>query len=233
MAGRRLVRPKQHRQVTSPLLWLWKTGKTKVDVVAQQVLDHDDGIFLAVRANDVDTALRLIDADENCLTMRDSVGAAPIHIAFLFGHYDLGKCLVLRCRALATLTYTSGDAHEPSPYEGENILHIAIIRRQKDLVQWLVGGRRKQGQVERQGSFLHPTKACYFGGTPLLFALASNQIDMALQILEAAERLQDGPLMEGIRVMGRWLRLRQRYGNNIGVRTGIRDLPDVYDFALR
>ncbi|POM70844.1 Hypothetical protein PHPALM_12662 [Phytophthora palmivora] len=233
MAGRRLVRPKQRRQVTSPLLWLWKTGKTKVDVVAQQVLDHDDGIFLAVRANDVDTALRLIDADENCLTLRDSVGAAPIHIAFLFGHYDLGKCLVLRCRALATLTYTSGDAHEPSPYEGENILHIAIIRRQKDLVQWLVREAPQLVRAETTGKFFGPTKACYFGGTPLLFALASNQIDMALQILEAAERLQDGPLMEGEGDTLPWIFKCDRFGNNVLHLTVIRDLPDVYDFALR
>ncbi|OWY94622.1 hypothetical protein PHMEG_00035595, partial [Phytophthora megakarya] len=231
MAGRRLVRPKQ-RRLSSPLNWLWSSGHARVDVVAQQVLDHDDGIFRAVRANDVDAALRLVDADDNCLMLRDSVGAAPIHIAFLFGHYDLGKRLVLRCRPLATLTYSSEDQHAPCPYEGENILHIAIIRRELELVQWLVREAPQLVRAETTGKFFGPTKACYFGGTPLLFALASNQIDMALHILEAAERLQEGPLKEGNADPLPWIFTCDRFGNNVLHLAVIRDLPDVYDFAL-
>ncbi|KAL4102241.1 hypothetical protein PRIC1_005986 [Phytophthora ramorum] len=231
MPGRRIVRAKPRRPLSSRLHWL--NSAAKVDVVAQQVLDHDDGIFHAVRANDADAALRLVDEDENCLTLRDSVGAAPVHIAFLFGHYELGKKLVLRSRALATLTYTSGDAHEPSPYEGENILHIAIVHRQTQLVQWLVREAPQLARAETTGKFFGPTKACYFGGTPLLFALASNQMDMALCILKAAERLQDGPLKEDEGEELASIFTSDRFGNNLLHLAVIRDLPDVYDFALR
>ncbi|KAF1793763.1 Ankyrin repeat-containing domain [Phytophthora cactorum] len=175
IVGRRIVRPKQRRPESSHLHWLRSAAKVRIDVVAQQVLDHDDGIFGAVRANDADAALRLIAADENCLALRDSVG---------------------QLLAFASLTYTSNNLYEPSPYEGENILHIAIIHRQTELVLWLVREAPQLVRAETTGKFFGPTKACYFGGTPLLFALSSNQIDMALHILEAAERLQDGPFKE-------------------------------------
>ncbi|KAG2775897.1 hypothetical protein JG687_00001148 [Phytophthora cactorum] len=233
IVGRRIVRPKQRRPVSSHLHWLRSTAKVRIDVVAQQVLDHDDGIFGAVRANDADAALRLIAADENCLTLRDSVGAAPVHIAFLFGHYELGKRIVLRCRAFASLTYTSNNLYEPSPYEGENILHIAIIHRQTELVLWLVREAPQLVRAETAGKFFGPTKACYFGGTPLLFALSSNQIDMALHILEAAERLQDGPFKEDEGEDLASIFTCDRFGNNVLHLAVIRDLPDVYDVALR
>ncbi|KAG7383851.1 hypothetical protein PHYPSEUDO_003271 [Phytophthora pseudosyringae] len=230
-AARRIARPKP--QPRRRLQWLCTAAKAKVDVVAQQVLDHDDGIFGAVRANDADAALRLIAADEKCLALRDSVGAAPVHIAFLFGHFDLGKRIVLRCRALATLTYTSGNPHEPSPYEGENILHIAIILRQTELVQWLMQEAPQLVHAETTGKFFGPTKACYFGGTPLHFALASNQIDMALYVLEAGGRLQDGPFKEGGGEALASIFTCDRFGNNVLHLAVIRGLPDIYDFALR
>ncbi|KAK1931774.1 Transient receptor potential cation channel subfamily V member 1 [Phytophthora citrophthora] len=221
------------RRLSSHFHWLRTAAKAKVDVVAQQLLDHDDGIFGAVCANDLDAVLRFIDSDENCLALRDSVGAAPVHIAFLFGHYELGKRIVLRCRALASLTYMSSDIHEPSPYEGENILHIAIIHRQTELVQWLVQKTPQLIRAETTGEFFRPTKACYFGGTPLLFALASNQIDMALHILEAAEKLQDGPFKEDEEEAMASIFTCDAHGNNILHLAVIRDLPGVYDFALR
>ncbi|KAG1689505.1 hypothetical protein DVH05_002175 [Phytophthora capsici] len=232
MTGRRIVRAKP-RRLSSHFHWLRTAAKAKVDIVAQQVLDHDDGIFGAVCANDLDAVLRFIETDENCLALRDSVGAAPVHVAFLFGHYELGKRIVLRCRALASLTYTSNDVHEPSPYEGENILHIAIIHRQTELVQWLVQKAPQLIRAETTGEFFGPTKVCYFGGTPLLFALASNQIDMALHILEAAEKLQDGPFKEDEAEAMASIFTCDAHGNNVLHLAVIRDLPDVYDFALR
>jgi transient receptor potential cation channel subfamily V protein 6 len=231
---RRVVRAKpRRRRLSSHLHWLRSAAKAKVDVVAQQVLDHDSGIFGAVRANDAEAALRLVDEDEGCLSLRDAVGATPVHIAFLFGHYELGKQILRRCRALATLTYTSGDPHEPSPYEGENILHIAIVHRQTELVQWLVREAPQLVRAETTGKFFGPTKACYFGGTPLLFALASNQIDMAMHILDTAERLQDGPFKEDESEALASIFTFDQFGNNVLHLAVIRDLPDVYDFALR
>ncbi|RLN47197.1 hypothetical protein BBJ28_00004138 [Nothophytophthora sp. Chile5] len=231
--GRRSVKPTPRRRLSSRLYWLLGTSNAQVDVVAQQVLDHDDGIFKAVCVNDRSTALQLVDEDESCLRLRDSVGAAPVHIAFLFGHYELGKSLVLRCRALATLTYTSGHPHALSPYEGENVLHIAIVHRQTELVRWLVREVPELVRAETSGSFFGPSKTCYFGGTPLLFALASNQIGMALHILAAAERLPVEPDKANEEEPLASIFTCDRNGNNVLHLAVIRDLPNVYDFALR
>ncbi|KAG7400104.1 hypothetical protein PHYBOEH_007010 [Phytophthora boehmeriae] len=229
--GRRSVRPKPRRKVSSPWSWLGSAAKVRVDVVAQQVLDHDDGVFLAVRANDLAATLRFIDKDESCLLLRDSVGAAPVHIAFLFAHYELGKRIVLRNTTLATLTYTLENQGELSPYEGENILHIAIMHRQPELVQWLVQNVPQLVNAEVTGKFFGPTKACYFGGTPLLFALTTNQLDIAMVILESNDRLQSTRENESETLAS--IFMCDRHGNNVLHLAVIRDLPEVYDFALR
>ncbi|KAJ0394749.1 hypothetical protein P43SY_004051 [Pythium insidiosum] len=165
---------------------------SRVDVVAQQVLDHEnDDIFRAVRSNNLLAAIALIDADPDCLLHRDSVGVGPVHAAFLFGHQKLGKEIVRRRPDLAALqcgTLDDTDGRVLSPYEGENILHIAIVRREARLARWLVRQIPELLEAETIGSFFGPSKPCYFGGTPFLFAVSSNQIDVALELLAAGER---------------------------------------------
>jgi hypothetical protein len=190
--------------------------RARFDVVAQQVLDHDAGIFKAVKENDLSRALELVHTDGGtCLGLRDSVGATPIHVAFLYGHYELGKTLVLERKDLAALTYstltTIGPRTELSPYEGENVLHIAIVQRDRRLAKWLLDRVPELIKAETVGNFFRPGKPCYFGGTPLLFALASNQIDIALDILEAAESLSKLPKLKAQRTVAvRQLRQQQR-----------------------
>lgn len=247
-AGRRAVNV-QVEHLPSQFFW-WLGAHARVDVVAQQVLDHDDGIFKAVKENDVSTALRLVDANEFCLQLRDTVGAAPIHLAFLLGHFELGKVIAMRVRRLATLTYAllDPDAPQPSPYHGENILHMAIVHREATLAQWLVRELPELLHAETTGKFFRPGKSCYFGGTPLLFALASNQVPVALDILAAAERLNaaaiKGPeLLLGSTVSGAnqpelvaaetSIFMCDRFGNNALHMAVLHDLPNVYDFALQ
>lgn len=243
MQGRRPVKTKVERLPSQFFRWLG--ARARVDVVAQQVLDHDDGIFRAVKENDARAAVALIDANEYCLLLRDSVGAAPIHLAFLFGHYELGKLLVLRARRFATLTYAlmDRDAAEPSPYDGENILHIAIVHRQAVLVTWLLAQAPELIHAETTGRFFRPRKACYFGGSPLLFALSSNQVSVALDILAAAATTPlpasaakdtNGASARPARVCPETsIFMCDRFGNNALHMAVIHDLPNVYDFALQ
>ncbi|KAF1319848.1 Proteasome assembly chaperone 2, partial [Globisporangium splendens] len=210
-------------------------------------------IFNAVKRNAIDDAMALIEENEYCLLLRDSAGATPVHIAFLFGHYELGKQIVMKSKRFATLTYSylDPDAVDPSPYEGENILHIAIAHRKPSLALWLLREVPELINAEATGSFFRPTKACYFGGAPLLFALSSNQINVALDILDAAERLktnksQDEPVKEGttvLKVDSQQSRSAQvfadtsifmcdRFGNNVLHLAVIHDLSNVYNFAL-
>lgn len=250
--GRRPVRVKVER-LPSKCFRLCG-ARARVDVVAQQVLDHDEGIFKAVKRNDIDAVIRLIEENEFCLLLRDSVGAAPVHIAFLFGHYELGKQIVLKTKRLATLTYShlDPDAAEPSPYDGENVLHIAIVHRKASLAQWLVQQVPSLINAETTGKFFKPGKACYFGGSPLLFALSSNQISVALDILAAAERLKarggyQAPIPsppttatytteEKENASEEWPETSiftcDWFGNNVLHMAVIHDLPNVYNFAL-
>ncbi|EGZ11765.1 hypothetical protein PHYSODRAFT_416680, partial [Phytophthora sojae] len=56
---------------------------------------------------------------------------------------------------------------------------------------------------------------------------------MALHILDAAQRLQEGPLKEDDTEALASIFTCDRHGNNVLHLAVIRDLPDVYDFALR
>ncbi|TMW67317.1 hypothetical protein Poli38472_012433 [Pythium oligandrum] len=172
--GRRPVRIKKKERWSTHVFRLFG-WHSRVDIVGQQTLDHEAGIFSAVKQNDLPGTLKLIDQDPQCLTLRDSVGAAPVLVAFLYGHVELGKQIVLKNRDLASLTYNTLDyTGRLSPYEGENILHIAIVQRRRGLARWLLQHVPELINAETIGKFFRPSKTCYFGGSPLLFALSSN-----------------------------------------------------------
>lgn len=247
--GRRPVKVKGKRLPHQLLRWFG--ARSRVDVVAQQVLDHDDGIFKAVKENDASAAMRLIEANEFCLLLRDTVGAAPIHLAFLFGHFELGKLIATKVRKFAALTYShlDPDAAEPSPYHGENVLHMAIVHREAGLARWLVQEIPELVNGETTGKFFRPGKALYFGGTPLLFALSSNQVGVALDILAAAEHLKtmdeaheaheahkasdSTAKSEPTAASETSIFMCDRFGNNALHMAVLHDLPNVYNFALQ
>ena len=114
--------------------------------------------------------------DPTTLDLVDSVGAHPVHLAFLHGHTPMGKELVTRYPHCTTYEYKAG------PYAGENVLHIAIIRRDLDLVRWLVRREPRLLNAETTGAFFNP-RGAYFGGYPLLFAVSCNSRDMVDCIL--------------------------------------------------
>lgn len=83
-------------------------------------------------------------------------------------------------------------------FHGENLLHIAIVLRRMMLrpdqdpepslaFTRALLDRAPELMVGRvSGSFFEPGKPCYFGSTPLHFAVATNQPDIAHLILERA-----------------------------------------------
>ena len=124
----------------------------------------------------------IVQQDPKCLNERDPVGAAPIHAAVLYQKQEIAKALIEddRFRHCAVYQYTAG---KDGLYVGENILHIAIIQQNIQLVQWLLEKAPGLLKGEAVGTFLSPGKDTYFGGYPLLFAVASNQMDMVEAIL--------------------------------------------------
>ena len=86
-------------------------------------------IFDCIIRDDIEGVLALVEADPHELERRDDVGAAPIHLAFLQSKDDIGKELVTRYPSCAMLTYVPPENTPVGPYDGENILHISIIRQ--------------------------------------------------------------------------------------------------------
>ncbi|ETW10062.1 hypothetical protein, variant [Aphanomyces invadans] len=206
----------------------------KVDVVALQQRDlADTPVFQYVMTNNAVELMKYLVHNDSQLNSRDSVGATPLLIAFLYMNFDLGKQViqaypVSKGFPYALASYDAHDASHPSPYQGENILHISIVHRKLDIVKWLVEHLPDLLDAETTGVFFSPGHACYFGGTPLLFALSSRQLDAAACILQAADRAP--PTSRAARTS---IFMMDAHGNNALHMAVVHDLPDVYDFAVR
>ena len=122
--------------------------------------------------------LSLLAQEDDPVTIlqgRDAVGAAPVHFAFLCYENDIGKALVEKYPSEADLQYTKG------PYEGENILHIAIIHQDPDLVEWLLERHPHLLTHETVGKFFAPAGRCYFGGCVPLTSSPTADVSSIVQ----------------------------------------------------
>ena len=204
----------------------WRTPKQKVcsvfkstQITIRDERQHHQGLFGAILAGDLAQVLDLVEHNCTCLEQVDAVGATPVHFAFLRRKTNIGKELVLRYPHCATYTYGQG------PYLGENILHIAIMQQNVDLVRWLLGANPALLNAEVVGKFFAPAGMVYFGGYPLLFAVSSNQREVLQTILNTRARDSEEELKNHITVV-------DRYGNTALHMTVIHDLPDMYDLVL-
>lgn len=196
----------------------WIKTAPLIDIDAQQQRMHQEGVFHFVKIGDLKGVMDCVTKDPNTLQNRDAVGAAPIHIAFLYKQFEIGKYLVEKYSESATCVY-EGTESVKSPYAGENILHIAIIHGAIDIVAWLLEKIPKLVQAEAIGSFFSPGSQCYFGGTPLLFAVGSNQPAMVSAVAAICDP-STGLLSS------------DRYGNTALHIAVVNDLPEMYDFVL-
>ncbi|KDO28534.1 hypothetical protein SPRG_06392 [Saprolegnia parasitica CBS 223.65] len=225
------VRTRESKMRATSKALISRTRKAMVapgDVVAQQqkILEEVE-IFAAVKSNNISRALAQLRACPDDYHRRDTVGATPLHIAFLYQHVELGQTLVLADLPRATAVYEGSSVNDPSPYQGENILHIAIVQRNLALIKWLATTVPDLLDAETTGDFFAPSKPCYFGGTPLLFALASRQLVAATCILEVAHaQPQDSKAHKTTIFMA------DSYGNNALHLAVVHNAPDVFDFAI-
>ncbi|KDO31442.1 hypothetical protein SPRG_04057 [Saprolegnia parasitica CBS 223.65] len=202
------------------------------DIVARQFAENLTGVFRLVLANDLSGALRHLKDRPEDLFKRDIVGATPVLLAYLTKRFELGQAIITECPDLQDnkqqlLTYEDRDVNI-SPYRGENVLHIAIVHRNVEAIQWLVDRIPDLLDAETTGSFFAPGMLCYLGGTPLLFAMASKLVDGAKVILAAAKKAPAGSPAAKTSI---WM--TDRFGNNALHLAVVHDLPDVYDFAIK
>eukprot|EP01013_Petalomonas_cantuscygni_P011141 TRINITY_DN24472_c0_g1_i1.p1 TRINITY_DN24472_c0_g1~~TRINITY_DN24472_c0_g1_i1.p1 ORF type:complete len:844 (-),score=214.65 TRINITY_DN24472_c0_g1_i1:781-3312(-) len=148
--------------------------------------------------------------EENPGMMHDPgpLGALPIHLAGIIGtpyHLRMMWSMVnldekLRKNRQTKLEWTKrhpmrlvlryyhSDKEAEDLFHGENLLHIAIVRRDLEMAQELLE-RAPALMVGRcSGSFFYPGRSCYFGSTPLQFAATTNNRKMVQLILKYAPR---------------------------------------------
>ena len=206
-----------------------KADQAFQDLYGAQLKHHEeDPLFAAIIRDDLAEVRRLCAEDPQRLRTHDPMGAYPIHIAFLRGAppFDMGKALVVADPEWATCQYAAGKKKD-LPCAGENILHIAIIRQEVELVKWLL--QRAPGLLkgEATGSFFAPGRDTYFGGYPLLFAVASNQMEMVEAILGLQLRRPDPELERYSSIF-----LQDAHGNGALHLCVVHDLKEMYDFCV-
>jgi len=164
--------------------------------VEDQTGAFSEGIWKFICEENVEQVQTMITEWQELLRERGPVGEIPLHICFLLGsvrQLEMAWYMIKQDPEIVSLSYQGGwnpntAPYLPSPYEGENILHIAIVNKRFDLVKKLVDGYpnySKQLLCSRAtGSFFQQGQACYFGEYPLFFAAATNQLDIFDFLLE-------------------------------------------------
>ncbi|CAF1042683.1 unnamed protein product [Rotaria sordida] len=172
-------------------------------------------IWEAVRKADEAALKRLLDDNSNHADARGPVGECPIHMLLLYGteaHLKLARYL------MTNFPHTITQIYNQAEYYGEIPLHIAIIKRNPTMVEWLLGDERNKAYEEQQltaaasGHFFRVGRPCYYGESPLAFACCTNQWNIA-EIL-----LKYGASMDAV----------DSNGNNILHLLVIRNLPEMY-----
>ena len=149
------------------------------------VLDQASGmqagtVFSAAVRDDRAEIARICGADEAAWLQRDPAGATLFHLAYLLGNEPLARWLAGRCPALVAAAYSAG------PYEGENALHIAIVKQcRPEAVRWLVRACPALVQGRATGAAFHSSRALFpFGELPLSFAVSINDAALVRLLVE-------------------------------------------------
>ncbi|UJR09267.1 hypothetical protein I4U23_013512 [Adineta vaga] len=164
-------------------------GSSKQFEVEEQteLMYKDDTIWTAVFSADKSAIEMLIKEDSDVINSRGAVGECPIHMLFLCGsdaHLEIARDLILRFPSTVTQIY-----HKPI-YYGENILHIAIVKRNPTMVEWLLGTeelepyRKELLTARATGDFFKIGQPSYYAESPLGFACGTNQWDVAEILLK-------------------------------------------------
>eukprot|EP01041_Mallomonas_annulata_P000807 gene807-1571_t len=173
---------------------------------------------------------------------RDPLGASVIHNAYIFikpseilQNKFLRRWLVENFpeEALKPFSETTkynkklDDENYILPFAGENILHICIVKRDIDEINWLFDHFDKSKDSDGElcinrllngrayGSFFDLGTHCYFGEYPLLFAVCSNDKQIVDLILSKSPKDAIFTTVD-------------RYGNNALHMCIIHDLQDMY-----
>lgn len=105
-------------------------------LVTKQQKEHlnPKSIFNTIYYNRQHILKKVLTEQPDFIKDTDAVGGSPVHVAYLYQKYDVGRWLVEHFPDEALQPYTDKSTYvglppQYMPYTGENILHMTIIRR--------------------------------------------------------------------------------------------------------
>ena len=175
-------------------------------------------VWALVREAQLDALMKMLDATPALLASRGAVGETLLHLCYLYNspaHKAVAHALLERDPGLISTVY------EGPTYHGENCLHMAVANSDEDEVRFLA--RRCPALLlgQADGTFFsrdrHDGVAAYMGGTPLSFAVVSNQPAIVRFLVEEC---------------GAELSARDEYGNTPAHMAVIYGRPEMYDLVV-
>eukprot|EP00667_Euglena_gracilis_P004005 EG_transcript_4019 len=138
-------------------------------------------IWTAVKLGREQDVFGYIEDDIGCLHLRGDVGETPVHWCFLY--YGAKQRRIAR-GILEQFPAVATQAYEGELYYGETFLHLAIVHRDEAMVRFLLTLQPALLRRRATGPFFQPPSPCYYGETPLAFAVATNQIALVNLLLQ-------------------------------------------------
>ncbi|KAK3266993.1 hypothetical protein CYMTET_24421 [Cymbomonas tetramitiformis] len=200
--------------------WSWWSCRGKRELAKKgqrEVAAEADCIWKYVKNGDKSEILETVCKDMRVLHERGPEGETPLHLLFLFNNpQTLETAKIIGAHYPHLLT----DVYEGETYNGENCLHIAIVNRNHDMVRFLLENGDPWGQLKAkaEGEFFKPGRPCYYGGTPLNFAVSTNQKELVGMLVKNF----------GIQV----LEDTDTWGNNCLHMVAIHQLETMYDCLM-
>eukprot|EP01041_Mallomonas_annulata_P016898 gene16898-35066_t len=158
----------------------FKLDKEMAELQTKQHFDENQIFYYGGDDTRLGKLQEMLQRNNKAIKDRDAAGASVILVSYIREQKVIRRWLVENYPEDALLLYSND-----KPYAGENIMHIAIAKRDADEVQWLLdyyGNKNNFGfkvslgkllSAKTTGSFFQPGGHCYFGEYPILFAVCS------------------------------------------------------------
>eukprot|EP01063_Lacrimia_lanifica_P020832 TRINITY_DN2810_c0_g1_i1.p1 TRINITY_DN2810_c0_g1~~TRINITY_DN2810_c0_g1_i1.p1 ORF type:complete len:1540 (+),score=321.57 TRINITY_DN2810_c0_g1_i1:43-4662(+) len=157
------------------------------DMDSQQTAWQTEPVFRAIVEGDFAEFEKIMTQQPVKAHARDHFGATPLLVAMLINRTpqrSMVQWLLRKNPALAQ------DAYFTDLFKGEIALHFAIVHRDMPAVNMLLKAYPEGLFKRATGAFFQDREGgCYFGEWPLMFAVATNQPDLVMRLIDHGERL--------------------------------------------
>jgi len=120
-------------------------------LVSKQQKEHlsPSSVFNLIYNDKLHLLLKELKKNPDLIKDGDAVGANPVHVAYLYKKYEIGRWIVSNYPDESLLPYSTRSTFRElperfMPYYGENILHMCIIRRDHTEVRFLLDFYRER-----------------------------------------------------------------------------------------